>query len=173
MSARPRLRRVALAATAAAATAALLPALAPATAGAAAPRVATKVVGKGGTLFRTRVVPARASTVGVAGKRCAVAAGTPLAALLAASRAGGPAVKVSDYGSCSRRAADGGGLYVTQVGRDRRRGRAGWVYAVNGRIGTAGAADPLGPFGRGTLRRGQRVTWFWCAEASRCEKSIP
>ena len=27
---------------------------------------------------------------------------------------------------------------------------------------TAGAADPSGPFGRGRLKRGQRVTWFYC-----------
>ena len=29
------------------------------------------------------------------------------------------------------------------------------------KIATAGAADPSGPFGRGRLRGGQRVTWFY------------
>lgn len=152
----------------------LLPAAAPAVAGAArAPRVHAKLVGSSGTLVKRRTVTAAATTVRVDGKRCAVAAGTPLAALLALRRAGAPPVKLVDYGSCSRRSADGGGLYVTQVGRDRRSGPSGWVYAVNGRVGSAGAADPLGPFGNGLLRRGQRVTWFWCRNAGRCEKRIP
>lgn len=172
MSPRPRTLRATLAVTAAAAL--LLPALAPSAAGAAtAPRVQTKVLGRARTLFRARTVAASATTVAVGRKRCAVAAGTPLAALLAARRAGGPAVRVADYGSCSRRAADGGGLYVTQIGPDRRRGQSGWVYAVDGRVGTAGAADPFGPFGSGALRRGQRVTWYWCRTAGKCEKSVP
>ena len=140
---------------------------------AAGPRVRTKVVGKRRTVFGTRTVGAAATTVKVGRKRCAVPAGTPLAALLAADRAGGPAVRVADYGSCSRRAADAGGLYVTQVGRDRRSGQAGWVYAVDGRVASAGAADPTGPFGSGRLRRGQRVVWFWCSSASRCQRSVP
>ncbi|MBB4664743.1 hypothetical protein [Conexibacter arvalis] len=137
---------------------------------AASPRVATKVVGKRGTVFGSRTVTASATTVKVGRKRCAVPAGTPLAALLAADRAGAPAVKVADYGSCGRRAANSGGLYVTQVGSDRRRGQAGWVYAVNGRVGTAGAADPSGPFGSGRLRGGQKVVWFWCARANSCTR---
>jgi hypothetical protein len=136
---------------------------------ASAPRVPTRIVGRHGTVFGTRTVTASGTTVRVGRKRCAVASGTPLAALLAARRAGAPAVKLADYGSCSRRAADGGGLYVTQIGRDRRGGMSGWVYSVNGRIGTAGAADPAGPFGRGPLRGGQHVLWFWCRDASRCQ----
>jgi hypothetical protein len=153
---------------AAAATAEAGPA-APARA-AAAPRVALRVVAAGGRTLVRRSVTASATTVAVGRKRCGVASGTPLAALLAAR---GPAVKVADYGSCSRRVSDGGGLYVTQVGGDRRKGQAGWVYSVDGRIGTAGAADPSGPFGSGTLRRGQRVVWFWCKQANACEKSVP
>jgi hypothetical protein len=29
-------------------------------------------------------------------------------------------------------------------------------------LATAGAADPSGPFGRGRLNAGVRVTWLWC-----------
>lgn len=149
----------------------LLTALAPSVAGAAgSPRVHAKIVGKSGTVFKTRTVSTPATTVAVGRKRCAVAAGTPLAALMALRRAGGPPVKLTDYGSCSRRAVDGGGLYVTKIGRDLRGGQSGWVYLINGRVGTAGAADPLGPYGNGLLRRGQRVTWFWCRVASKCEE---
>lgn len=140
---------------------------------AASPRVATKVVGKRGTVFSARTVTASATTVKIGRKRCAVPSGTPLAALLAADRAGGPAVSVSDYGSCSGRAADAGALYVTAVGGDRRGGQSGWVYAVNGRVGSAGAADPSGPFGSGPLRSGQKVVWFWCAKAGACERKVP
>jgi len=139
---------------------------------AAAPRVATKVVGKRGTVFGARTVTAAGTTVKVGRKRCTVPSGTPLAALIAADRAGGPAVKVSDYGSCGS-AANAGGLYVTQVGRDRRSGQSGWVYAVDGRVGSAGAADPSGPFGSGRLRSGQKVVWFWCAKAGACERKVP
>jgi hypothetical protein len=112
-----------------------------------------------------------ATTVKVGGKRCAVAGSTPLAALLAAARRAGQSVSVADYGSCSRKAADGGGLYVSKIGPDRRGGQAGWVFAVDGRLGTAGAADPTGPFGSGLLRGGQKVVWFWCARASGCGRA--
>ncbi len=86
---------------------------------------------------------------------------------------GGPSVKLADFGSCGRRAADGSGLYVTTVAGKRASGQAGWVFAVGGKLGTAGAADPSGPFGSGPLRRGQQVVWFWCKQASACEKSLP
>jgi hypothetical protein len=136
---------------------------------AAAPHVTTKIVGKRHhTAFGPRTLTASATTVRVGRKRCAVAAGTPLAALLAARRAGGPTVTLADYGSCSGRAADGGGLYVAAIAGVQRGGPAGWVFAVGGRIGTAGAADPTGPFGSGLLRGGQKVVWFWCAQAGAC-----
>lgn len=138
-----------------------------------APRVTVRILGSRGTIMRGRKVVAKATTVRVDGRRCAVAAGTPLAALLAARRGGRPVVRVSDYGACSRRAADGGGLFVRQIGRDRARGQSGWVYGVGRRVGTAGAADPYGPFGRGRLRTGQRVTWFWCKRAATCERRVP
>lgn len=162
-AAAPALASAAPSASAAAAPAADAPARA-----AAAPRVKTKAIGSSRTLLGTRTVTAAATTVKVGRKRCAVAAGTPLAALLAAARKAGQSVAVADYGSCSSRAADGGGLYVTKIGPDRRGGQAGWVFAVDGRVATAGAADVTGPFGSGPLRAGQTVVWFWCARAGAC-----
>lgn len=139
---------------------------------AAAPRVSIKIVGKRGTVFGTRTVTAAGTTVKVGRKRCTVPAATPLAALLAADRAGAPAVTVADYGRCGS-AANAGAIYVTQIGGDRRANLAGWIYAVDGRVGTAGAADPSGPFGSGRLRGGQKVVWFWCAKAGVCERKVP
>ena len=106
----------------------------------------------------------------VGGKRCAVARNTPLAALLGT----GLRVRLRDYGSCGRRTRDSGSLFVTQVGSDRNRGRDGWVYKVGRKSGSAGAADPAGPFGSGGLRAGDRVTWFWCVLASSgsCQRTL-
>lgn len=136
----------------------------------AAPRVTTMVVGKEGTTAAAKDVAAKRATVRVAGgRRCAVGAGTPLAALLAR----GVATQVRDLGSCSRRPADGGGLYVSAVGGEPARGQAGWVYKVGRRAGTAGAADPAGPFGTGRrLRDGQRLLWFWCRAAGACQRTL-
>ncbi len=68
-----------------------------------------------------------------------------------------------DYGSCGKRPADAGGLYVTKVAGEREKGRGGWVYKVGRKAGTTAAGDPSGPFGTGKrLRNGQKVTWFWC-----------
>jgi hypothetical protein len=100
-----------------------------------------------------------------------VAAGTPLAALVATR----VALRISDYGgSCSRRAADGGALFVVQVGSQHNHGRDGWVYKVGNRSGTAGAGDPAGPFGRGGLRPGAHVTWFWCrmSAGGTCQRTL-
>ncbi|MDW5598307.1 hypothetical protein VSS74_28370 [Conexibacter stalactiti] len=140
---------------------------------AAAPRVPVRVVGASGSTLARRTVAASATTAGVGRKRCAVAGGTPLAALLAVAHGGGPSVKLADFGSCGRRAADGSGLYVTSIAGKRAAGQAGWVYAVGGRLGSAGAADPSGPFGSGLLKGGQSVVWFWCKRANACEKEIP
>jgi hypothetical protein len=47
------------------------------------------------------------------------------------------------------------------------------VYKVGRRSATAGAADPGGPFGRGRLRTGQRVTWFYCRlRDGGCQRSL-
>lgn len=104
-------------------------------------------------------VRAGETTVRVGRRRCRVAAGTPLAAL---ARSDVPRLSLRDYGRCSRRTRDASGLYVRAIGRDRARGRDGWVYKVGNRLATAGAADPSGPFGRGRLRGRPRVLWFYC-----------
>ena len=140
------------------------------TAPAGAATVQTMVVGKDKVLRAPRAVKLRSRTVHVGSKRCAIARNTPLAALLGT----GLRVRLRDYGSCGRRTRDSGSLFVTQVGPDRNRGRDGWVYKVGRRTGTAGAADPAGPFGSGGLRAGDRVTWFWCVLGSSdsCQRTL-
>ena len=61
---------------------------------------------------------------------------------------------------------------MTGIGSDRNRGQRGWVYKVGRRAATAGAGDTGGPFGRGRLRRGQRVTWFYCVRAADCQRTL-
>lgn len=114
-------------------------------------------------------VRAGSVTVRVRGRRCAVGSATPLAALV---RARPGALRLNDYGSCSRRAADAGGLYVRAIRDDRGRGQNGWVYKVGHKLATAGAGDPAGPFGRGRLRSGQRVTWFFCIYRRGCQRTL-
>lgn len=145
-------------------------ALGPGAAGAAAPpRIEQLVVFRDGQADQAAVTAARA-TARVGGRRCAVGAGTPLAALL---RSGTRGIGLRDYGSCSKRAADAGGLYVWRIRRDRARGANGWVYKVANRAATAGAGDPTGPFGRGRLRPGARVTWFYCRmRAGGCQRTL-
>jgi hypothetical protein len=49
----------------------------------------------------------------------------------------------------------------------------GWVYKVGNKAGTTGAGDPSGPFGSGRLKRGARVTWFYCRmKASGCQRTL-
>ena len=143
----------------------------PVAVGAAAPRAHQMVVFRSGAarLSRSSLAPA---TVTVRRRRCAVAGGTPLAALV---HSGVGPLALRDFGSCSRRAADGGGLFVSGIGADRNRGSDGWVYKVGNVLGTAGAADPAGPFGRGRLRAGVWITWFWCHVTSRsggCQRTL-
>ena len=135
------------------------------------PRVETMVVGRRDELLSgPRARTARAARPRVGQRRCAVASATPLAALLATPLA----VKFKDFGSCSARARDAGGLFVTAVGGQRNRGSNGWVYKIGSRAGTAGAADPGGAFGDGRqLRAGQRVLWFWCVLRARgCQRTL-
>jgi hypothetical protein len=106
-----------------------------------------------------KTVSTRAARVRVEGRRCTAGDGTALAALVR-SRPG--ALRLRDFGACSSRPRDGGGLFVQAIRGNRNRGQNGWVYKVGRRAATAGAADPGGPFGRGRLRAGQRVTWFYC-----------
>jgi hypothetical protein len=120
-------------------------------------------------------VRASATRVKVGSKRCAVGAGTPLAALV---RAKPGTLRFKDFGSCSARARDAGGLYVRGIGRDVISGPEdpdGWVYKVGNKAAPAGAGDPTGPFGRGLLRSRQRVTWFWCVslqDVEGCQRTL-
>ena len=98
------------------------------------------------------------TVVRVRGRRCGVAGGTALAALVRTE----PRVRLRDYGSCSRRRRDASGLFVSAIGSNINYGRSGWVYKVGNRLATTGAADPSGPFGRGRIRPGSKITWFYC-----------
>jgi len=143
--------------------------LAPASADAA--RVHVMVVGQDQVLRAPTVVKLKVRTVKVHGRRCRVGAATPLAVLAATKLELG----LRDYGSCGRRPRDAAGLYVARIGREREKGRGGWVYKVGRRAGSASAADPAGPFGTGKrIRGGQRITWFWCEldQAGGCQRTL-
>lgn len=137
-----------------------------------APLVRQMVVFKDGRAV-TRRLRARRALVRVRGRRsrCVVGRGTPLAAL---ARTRPRHLRVRDFGSCSRRrAGDAVSLFVSGIGPDRNRGTDGWVYKVGRRLGTAGAADPSGPFGRGLLRGGSRVVWFYCRlRGGSCQRTL-
>jgi hypothetical protein len=140
-----------------------------------APEVQTMVVGTGGSILAgDRWVSADAMTLTVAGRTCAVAAGTPLAVLAAVRRAGGPGFAVRDYGRCGSSPANSGQLFVYAIGGEMNRGQSGWEYKVEGVAGGTGAADISGPMGDGRLLRAkQRVLWFWCqARAGGCERTL-
>ena len=133
---------------------------APTAAGARA-QVELMVVGKRAVLAAPQRVALTERSATVGGRRCSLGRATPLSVLAGA----GVSIRLKDYGACSRRARDAGSLYVRRIGPDRERGRDGWVYKVGRRAGSAGAADPAGPFGTGRwLRAGQRVLWFWCVK---------
>lgn len=139
--------------------------------GAAAPaaqaaRVDLMVAGKSGVLRPAKPVKLKAATVRVGGRRCRVGARTPLAAL---ARTGlKRRLDVRDYGRCSRRPADGSGLYLRGIGAERARGADGWVYKVGRRVPSAGAGDPSA-----RLRGGQRLLWFWCdSGADGCRRTL-
>ena len=145
-------RRAIALATAAAFTVAAVPAVA------APPEVKQLVVQKDGTA-RQATVAARKTQVKVGGRTCTVPSETALAALVESKQ---PKLRLHDYGSCSDRAQDAGGLFVRGIGGDENKGTDGWVYKVGNRLATAGAADPSGPFGNGRLKDGVRITWFYC-----------
>ena len=154
--------RVAARAVAAAAVVAGLTAAGSGSAVAAAPLVQLQVVGKSGILAGPKKVSAVSFTtvVGSGSKRrnCTVAGGTPLAAL----KASGITFGIKDFGACSRNIIDSASLYVDSVRSLAGTGMQGWSYKVNNSAGTAGAADPSGPFGAGLLKPNARVLWFWC-----------
>ena len=156
------MRRALIAMGVAAAAAAPAPAL-------AAPKVHQLLVFRDGS-FRAKTVTAGRATVKVNGHLCAVAPATPLAALV---KSRPPTLGLKDFGSCSKRARDGAGLFVNRIGRDVNAGQDGWVYKVGNRSGSAGAADPTGPFGNGRLRNGARVVWFYChMQGSSCQRTL-
>jgi len=135
---------------------------------AAAPKVRQMVVFRDGHALAKRVSTA-ATSVTVSERRCAVGERTPLAALVR-SRPG--PLRFRDFGACSSQASDAAGILVTRIGPDRNRGQRGWVYKVGRRAATAGAGDTSGPFGRGRLRAGQRVMWFYCVRAGDCQRTL-
>jgi hypothetical protein len=129
----------------------------PATAAAPAPKLGVFVVGPSGKKLAGPVtVSARAAKVAVGGHTCTAPRGTALAALAGVRRAKGPAFRIRDDGSCTA-------IYVSKISKYAATGASGWVYKVGHRAGTAGAADPSGPFGTGRrIKSGSRVLWFWC-----------
>jgi hypothetical protein len=129
------------------------------------------VVGRSAVLVPAKSVTIAPRAVGIGGRRCAIGTATPLSVLAGT----GVRFRLVDYGACSRKPRDAGSLYVSKIGPDRERGRDGWVYKVGRRVGTAGAADPAGPFGTGRrLRAGQRVLWFWCVKdrSDACQRTL-
>jgi hypothetical protein len=155
-------------AVAAAAVAAVMAAAPPAGA-ASYPKVGQLVVFRDGTSTQ-KSASTKAATIRVGGRDCTTGSAVALAALV---RTKPPKLRIRDYGSCSRRARDAAGLFVRGIGPDTNRGFDGWVYKVGQKLATAGAADPSGPFGRGRLKDGQRVTWFYCrlVKAS-CQRTL-
>jgi hypothetical protein len=141
--------------------------LAPA-ANAAPPRVQQLVVFRDGEAVQ-KPTETRAARVTASGRRCTVGTATALAALVR-SRVG--RLRVRDFGACSSHPRDASALIVTGIRDDRNRGQRGWVYKVGRRAATAGAADTSGPFGNGRLRRGQRITWFYCLRAGDCQRTL-
>jgi hypothetical protein len=141
---------------------------------AAAPAVDTMVVGPSGTVLGARQVTVSATSVGLSGRRCAVAAATPLAALIDAAAAGHVALGLHDYGHCDSSPADSAELFVNSVAGASNRGQNGWEYKVGHVSGTTGAADTSGALGDGRLlANGQRVLWFWCvARAGGCQRTL-
>jgi hypothetical protein len=133
------------------------------------------IVGIGGSvLSRAQTLTASASTVHVGAKSCAVAAGTPLAVLVAARRRGGPGFALRDYGRCGSSPVNAGQLFVYSLGGERNSGQSGWEYKVDHRSGSTGAGDPSGARGDGRrLRSGARVLWFWCsASGGGCQRTL-
>ncbi len=129
-----------------------------------APSVQLQVVGKSTLLRAAKPVSARGAHVRVAGRRCTVGTGTPLAALLRTSLK----VGLRDYGACGARARDASSLYVRAVAGERGRGQDGWVYKVGGKVPSRGAGDP-----GARLKGGRQLLWFWCHMGRKgCQRTL-
>jgi len=138
---------------------------APQTAGAAT--VTTMVAGKRQVLRTAKPVKlVDRRHVKVGGRRCTLSGRTPLGVLAGTSLA----LRVRDYGSCGRRAADASLLFVTGIGGERNRGQDGWVYKVGRKVASAGAGDRSGR----RLRGGDRLLWFYCRmqRAGGCQRTL-
>ena len=138
-------------------------------AAAASARVQAMVVGRQGVIVGPITVRAPKTVVRASGRRCAVAASTPLGALQAALRRKRVVFAVRDYGSCARRnTRSSGQLFVTQIARERNSGASGWVYKIDDRTPGTGAAD-------GRLRPGDRLLWLYCEQnpqSGGCQRSL-
>ncbi len=130
----------------------------PAAAVAAPPRVEALVVTRDGGIAAAGPVRVPAATIGTGDRRCRAGEGTPLAALAALRRVGGPSFRVT--GDC-------GSLYVSRIGRQGETRFGGWVYKVGRRLPSVGAADPSA-----RVRSGARVTWFFCERAGACQRTL-
>ncbi len=141
-----------------------------------AAKVELMVVGRERVLAAARPLRASETTVKASGRSCRVGASTPLAALARALRRERLAYHVRDFGHCSLKRPGGSAqLFVDRVGSERNRGQNGWFYKIDHRAGSAGGADPSGPFGEGLLHDGARVLWFYClfeTRTSSCQRSL-
>ena len=106
---------------------------------AAPPKISQLVVFRDGSA-QNKTVSTRATRVSVAGRRCTAGDGTALAALV---RSKPGKLRLHDFGSCTRRASDGAGLFVRSIDGDANRGQNGWVYKV-GRRRAPGLPIPAG-----------------------------
>jgi hypothetical protein len=138
-------------------------------AAAEAARVSAMVVGKKNVIVDSLNVRARATVVRASGRRCAVAASTPLAALVAALGREKVGYAVRDFGTCKRsNAGSSRQLFVTRIGRERNSGQDGWVYKLDDRAPSRGAAD-------GRVRSRSRMVWLYCRqdlETGGCQRSL-
>jgi hypothetical protein len=132
-------------------------------------RVTTMVAGQRRVLVDPLTVPAAATKVRASGRRCAVAQSTPLAALVAALKRARVGYAVRDFGGCSADdARSSRQLFVTRIGRERNRGENGWVYKLNDRAPSRGAADIR-------LRARDRLIWLYCKQDpdnGGCQRSL-
>jgi hypothetical protein len=155
---------------AAAAVAALGVVAAPPAGAASYPKIEQLVVFRDSTVLQKSATAKQVTARVEGGRDCAIGSATALAAL---ARIKPPKLRIHDYGACSKRARDAEQLFVRGIGPDINKGFDGWVYKVGQKVATAGAGDPDGPFGRGRLKDGQRVTWFYCRLVQQsCQRTL-